>query len=1089
MISMERMGRLACFVVVTLALLATAGCGTAGSPLTDAPDDASPGGADARTDTPPSPSDAAVDDGGLDRPDASSSGDAADAGDASTEPDAGIDSGIDGGGGDGGSDSGCDVVCSTNHITAVCEGSTCGGTCEPGYADCNGDKKTDGCEASIESDPDRCGGCELVCSGNHIAARTCSSGECDGACDPGFADCNDDKRTDGCEIATSNDPANCGACAQTCQAPQNAIALCVGGQCSAACVGSYVDCNMTMNDGCETDIATSVTSCGACGQSCSTNHVAVVDCTQGDCSSSCAPGFADCNEDKRTDGCETATSADMRNCGACGVVCRGTVGRGCVDGACLPTCDDGLENQGEGDIDCGGPCLRCDVGRMCTSDHDCRSGSCKAGVCAAIVCEHRFGLPGPPTAETGSTPQAAAVADFDLDGKPDVLVANFLGDSVSVLRGLGGGRFAPRLDSPVSSPMAAAAGDLDGDGNPDAVAVNFYGASVSVLLGNGTGALAAPVAYPTSGLPIGVAIGDLNGDALPDVVVASRGAYGVEVLLNQGAGVLGAAVRFSTFLEPTAVALGDMNGDQILDLVATDAQGGGVSILLNDGSGAFGPPTSYHGLQMATGLALADLDGDEALDVVASNLGYGGAAADGAVSVFLNQGAGTLGAKVDYAVGAWPRGVIAADLNGDGLADVATANYGSSDVSVLLNQGGGAFGLRVDYAVGFGPYPLAVGDFDLNGDLDLVSANQQVDTMSVLLNHGEGFFRSRTDHGVGVSPRQIAFGDVNGDGALDLVTVNSTDFLNSANTATVFLNVGAKTFIPGVTVTTGAKPMSLALGDFDGNGSLDLATANFGDDTISVFLNPGNGAFAAHMDYPVSSVPSSLVASDLDGDGRVDLAFIHHFGIGILYNRGNGQFDPPVNHLTTRGHLALAQGLAAGDLNRDGRPDLAFVRIKSILGGQTPALEIFLNGGARTFTQSIYEYWMQDRPLSLVMGDVNGDKYPDLVVGSENARVRVFTNDGFGQFALASYSTRWDVQSVAIGDVNGDMIPDLVVATAHPGLGVFISDSPGVFGPRVDYATTQAAALAGADLDGDGRMDLATAGGAFVSVLPNACLP
>jgi hypothetical protein len=286
---------------------------------------------------------------------------------------------------------------------------------------------------------------------------------------------------------------------------------------------------------------------GACAHACSTNHVATLACSLGTCTSTCAQGFADCNADKRTDGCETSTSADVANCGGWGLVCKGTVGRGCQNGACNATCDDGIRNQGETDVDCGGPCPRCDLGRSCLVNRDCRTGVCASGRCAPVACAKGFGLPGPPILHTGTNPVAVGSADFNGDGKLDVAIVNSESDTVSVFFGQGDGAFVHSADYATGGrPSSIAIGDLNGDGKPDFAVPNFYDRTVSVFLDTGNATFAPQVTYSTDGGPQGVAIGDVTGDGKPDLVVSTQ--FSCDILPNAGGGTFGT----STTIRPAA---------------------------------------------------------------------------------------------------------------------------------------------------------------------------------------------------------------------------------------------------------------------------------------------------------------------------------------------------------------------------------------------------------------------------------------------------------------------------------------------------------------------------------------------------------
>ena len=292
----------------------------------------------------------------------------------------------------------CTNNCSSNNIsTRDCAGGICDGACNTGFSDCNADKLTDGCEISTGADPNNCGGCGQACSTNHMASQSCTGGTCDGACTVGFADCNANKKTDGCEINTKTDINNCGGCGIVCTAA-NGSATCSNGACViVTCSAGYGDCNMIAADGCETNTTTTPTACGSCANSCSTNHISTLACGGGICTGACNTGFSDCNANKLTDGCETATGTDAANCGGCGTVCSSnhiaslTCAGGSCNGSCAPgfaDCDlnkqtNGCEVSSQTDVNnCGG------CGIVCTAANG--TPSCQAGVCKVSACNAGF---------------------------------------------------------------------------------------------------------------------------------------------------------------------------------------------------------------------------------------------------------------------------------------------------------------------------------------------------------------------------------------------------------------------------------------------------------------------------------------------------------------------------------------------------------------------------------------------------------------------------------------------------------------------------------------------------------------------------
>jgi len=166
---------------------------------------------------------------------------------------------------------------------------------------------------------------------------SCNTGVCDGACAGGYSDCDANKQTNGCETQVSSDPNNCGGCGVTCSTSNMATVTCSGGTCNGACLAGFADCdNNKLADGCEANLATSPASCGACGVACSSNHMATVTCGGGTCNGTCAAGYADCDGNKVTNGCETSTNTDASNCGGCGNACP--TGESCVSGVCQ-TCN------------------------------------------------------------------------------------------------------------------------------------------------------------------------------------------------------------------------------------------------------------------------------------------------------------------------------------------------------------------------------------------------------------------------------------------------------------------------------------------------------------------------------------------------------------------------------------------------------------------------------------------------------------------------------------------------------------------------------------------------------------------------------
>jgi hypothetical protein len=234
-----------------------------------------------------------------------------------------------------------------------------------------------------------------------------------------------------------------------------------------------------------------------------------------------------------------------------------------------------------------------------------------------------------------------------------------------------------------------------------------------------------------------------------------------------------------------------------------------------------------------------------------------------------------------------------------------------------------------------------------------------------------GIFAPHVDYVTGTQPWTVAIGDLNGDGKADLVTPNYN--IGNGNTISVFLNNGNGTFATKTNYSTGTNsgPMSVAIGDLNGDGKADLAVSDFGNNKISVLMNLGNGTFASHVDYTPGSEPDRVAIGDLNGDGKPDLAVANYSGstVSVFINNGNGTFASKVDYTTG----SWANGVAIGDLNGDGKADLA------VADENDSKVSVFLNNGNGTFAAKA-DYNTGSNPRYPAIGDLNGDGKPDLVV-------------------------------------------------------------------------------------------------------------
>jgi subtilase family serine protease len=242
----------------------------------------------------------------------------------------------------------------------------------------------------------------------------------------------------------------------------------------------------------------------------------------------------------------------------------------------------------------------------------------------------------PATYLVGSGPTAVTVGNFNVnvDGYPDLAVANGGDNTVSVLIGNQDGTFQSAVNSSVgNSPTALAAGNFNGDGYPDLAVANGGDNTISVLIGNGDGTFgtATNSPIPVGKNPTGVAVGDFNNDGNLDLVVANGGDNTLSVLVGNGDGTFKGAVSYPVGSSPTAVAVGDFNGDGKQDVAVANAGSNTVSILLGNGDCTFQASTTFQVGSKPVSLAVGDFNQDVQPDLAVANQG------DSDVSILLNN--------------------------------------------------------------------------------------------------------------------------------------------------------------------------------------------------------------------------------------------------------------------------------------------------------------------------------------------------------------------------------------------------------------------------------------------------------------------
>lgn len=340
-------------------------------------------------------------------------------------------------------------------------------------------------------------------------------------------------------------------------------------------------------------------------------------------------------------------------------------------------------------------------------------------------------------------------------------------------------------------------------------------------------------------------------------------------------------------------------------------------------------------------------------------------------------------------------------------------------------------------------------------------------------------FCGKSDFLTGSVPFSIAMGDFNADGILDLAVANS-----NSNNVSIFLGTGTGSFGFKTDFSTGDGPFGVAVGDFNGDGKLDVVTANSNRDTVSILLGNGTGSFGGKTDFATGGAPRAVAVGDFNGDTNLDLAVANTNSntVSIMLGTGTGSFGSRTDFAVG----AAPRSVAVGDFNHNGKLDLA------VANANSNTVSILLGTGTGSFGLKT-DFATSAGPYSVAVGDFNGDTNLDLATANAGGNsVSILLGTGSGSFGAKSDFATGDFPfSVAVADFNADSKLDLAVANANSdNVSILSGTGTGSFGTKTDFAmgTSPRSVVAG-DFNSDGKTDIAGANeiSSSFSALLNTC--
>lgn len=638
---------------------------------------------------------------------------------------------------------------------------------------------------------------------------------------------------------------------------------------------------------------------------------------------------------------------------------------------------------------------------------------------------------------TGSSthPYSVVVGNFNNNSQLDIAVVNSGTNDLQILMDYNNGIFMNTTTYSINSnshPQHVIVADFNKDNQLDIATVNHWNDSISIFVGLGNGLFNPATEYSTGSgsFPSSMTVGDFNNDNWIDIVVANQAANNVGIFLRFDYPIFSSYnIYFDRTLSlPVYVVTADFNNDSCWDIAIANSGSDKIGILLGYGNGMFSKPVLYSvgNGSTPTSIAVGDFNNDYHVDIaVANSKGYG-------ISIFLGNGNGTFVEQMLYSTKPFsPISIATGDFNNDNRLDIVVANPNNNHIGISFGFGNGSFAEEILYWMPDKSTPIyvTVSDFNKDNILDIVVANRDGNTIGILLGYGNGTFYNVTTYSTGQnsSPRSIAIGDINRDGTMDIVVANLY-----SKTIGIFFGNDDGTFLPQKTQFIGntSSLTSIALAKINNDTLLDIIVTDYANDDSHIGILYGliDGNFAALQTYStgVTSNPVSVVICDFNSDNRADLAVANSNtdNVGILLQTTTTLFGTQTTFST--GNNSQPSSVAVGDFNNDDQLDIAVVNS----GMNNIGILLGYNNGSFA-DQKTYSTGDNSYPTSIIIGDFNNDKQLDFAItNSDSNNIGIYLGYGNGNFVITtSYSTGQSSvpSSIAAGDLNKDNYLDLIV--------------------------------------------------------------